>query len=171
MKWLAIVSVLLVAACTHPGPQPVADAAWTQSVKVGGAPTDKARIYAFDGKILRDLSFDTRNPFPSDVVVNGVMVGKIAHGECIAFDVAPGIYQFPYTEPPFTRTVHAGEAIYLSYDIRQGVGAAFGLLGAMTNPYTKVLTEHSDGPALVQEMTVVLPNPDAISRLRPMGSP
>jgi hypothetical protein len=122
-----------------------------------------------------------KNKKSADLYINGLNVGGINYGECLVIDIAPGNYVFsfkerspnPYMVNSLTANIASGNPIYLSMDVGMALGPIVpGLIPALIalaiDPPRVLggLVEHEiDGPQMIQELKIVLPDKATLSRL------
>jgi hypothetical protein len=181
-RLVAALPLLALGACAIPAHQPAADAAFAAQAKAATVDPAKARLYLYPGERDAWFGLSTGNRMPADVQVNGITVGGVNRGECLVVDVPPGRYRvswsarndqfdLPIRSDDHPITLAPGEPAYLSFDIHDHVGEAFGVLGLMMTPPTGHIIDHPvDGHETVESLKIVLPDPAAVAQLHPIAS-
>lgn len=175
-------ALLSLAACAIPATQPAADPVFSARAKAATVDPDKARLYAFLGENRTPFLISLAKRTPSDLYINGIIVGGLNRGECLVLDLKPGTYSLswvdrttdagPMRSGAHMVTLSAGHAVYISLDTEHHVAEMFGAVGQMLDPPTGDIKEHpQDGQATVAAMKIVLPDKLAVTLIHPIGMP
>ena len=164
--------------CCHSLPAPpAADAAFASQVKAGNIADGKAHVYVFLGR-THGLVFDLKNRRDADFYVNGQDIGKIAAGDCLYFELEPGVYNFSWAERAWLSPIRSDEDVdllspnqdaYLALDVDKNAGSLLGLAGEFFDPNrARIDDRFPAGRYLVSDLNIILPKSDVASRIHPL---
>ena len=141
---------------------------WSDAAKSGEVPAGKNRVYLFLGHWhFPDAQWfrETENNTAADIYVNYINVGGLNPGECLVLDLPAGAYSFSWLERsrhayktvPLMKTLGVGETHLLSIETDQRSNSA------PPDDIVGYLTQQAD-LSVVQPLTIVLPDADAVER-------
>ena len=158
-KIVLICAVFQLFGCATPAVVQKADPESERKAKAFQVDSNKSKIYFVNGLMTSGFVNPTHS-YPSDVILNEILIGSMNKENVMVIDVAPGSYNFSWmprstdpidqkaTQKKMTVNAHAGEAIVLRGDYSMGGAAGFGLLGAMvSSPVTSVTLGNRDDVA------------------------
>lgn len=182
MLILPVFFMLALAGCTPPVHQPLADADYANRVKTEKFSGKMARVLVFLGDHNSGLGLPLKNKSPSEFYINGMNVGVVNTGECMAIDLKPGAYKFSMKEKGTTANsgekpykLHSGQSVYLALDWNAQWGKSLGatlLTGGLlvVSVHTVELVDHSaEGGQIISDLKIVLPNSAIVSQINKKG--
>jgi hypothetical protein len=117
------------------------------------APKGAGRVYFTNGLVTGASMFSEKvHNFPTALIVDGVIVGKINKGDVLVLDVKPGNYEFMWRSAyegndmkakPLVLGVVAGEVLILKSEYNLG-GIGFGLIASLLTPPSFELSSTRD---------------------------
>jgi hypothetical protein len=143
-----------------------ADSDTAQKAMTFEASADRAKVYFVNGIIVENW-FKMKHQYPSDLLVDGALIGSKNKDDVLFFELKPGRYGFSWnvrsTDPidkktvPQVSSLHvgAGEVLVLQGDYSMGGAAVLGLIGSLLSPPTTTIK--TADTAEVKGKTVVLP--------------
>lgn len=149
-------AVLLSAGCATNPPiptQPFAADKVLELENFGPPSGDVGRVYFFNGPMTGTGVFtDKKHSFPSALIVDGTVIGRINSTDVLVADLKPGNYEFmwrhAYAEDnskskPMIFGVVGGEVLILQATYNLG-GVGFGLMGSLLSPPSFELVSTND---------------------------
>jgi hypothetical protein len=145
-----LVMTPLIFGCMTPANVKRADEKITREAMAFVVDQGRAKVYFVNGKQIPNM-FGMKHQYPSDLYLNGVLIGSMNKENVMVFELAPGTYRLHWnvrsTDPidkqakpeEFVLTLVSGQITVLSGDYNLGGAAAFGLLGSFfASPRTNI---------------------------------
>jgi hypothetical protein len=141
---------LILIGCTTPAVVQKADSDFEDKARSFRVEPNKSRIYFVNGKITSGF-FNPSHQYPSDLSINGVLIGSMNKENVMVLDLIPGTYEFHWmprstdlidkqSVPQKTKLkADAGQFLVIQGDFSMGGGAYFGLVGSMVSPPTTTI--------------------------------